>query len=74
MPRTSRVSDFAISISPKQTFWAGQHDKEVTDFLNAAGQLDLAILKFSFSAIKEVILKLNVKRASGHDLITAKNS
>ena len=47
-----------------------QYDKEVTDFLNAAGQLDLP--KFSFSEIKEDISKLNVKKALGHNLITGK--
>jgi len=44
----------------------------VTDFLNQIHQLDLPIRKFTKNEVIQAIKKLNLRKAPGYDLITAK--
>ena len=47
-------------------------DELIMAFLEWPGQLDFPITAFSINEVKSVISKLNVKKAAGYNLITAK--
>ena len=49
-----------------------QEDELIMAFLESPGQLDFSMTAFSINEVKSVISKLNVKKAAGYNLITAK--
>ena len=50
-----------------------EEDNRIREFIDATGQMDLPIKKFSQTKILDLLVKwLNTKKAPGYDLITSK--